>query len=97
MTMVVGIGTSIIAPPMMDVLATRISTPPKVNVSSISQPAQHLLGCARDATYAERDHIIYFEASFLGSYHVTSTRTLPVMFLIDDDHVPIKLEKITGI
>ena len=57
-----------------------------------------MLGCAQDAMDAEREHLAYFEVeSFPRSSCVTSMRTLPITVLVDDDHIPMKLEKLIGI
>lgn len=45
---------------------------------------------------AEEDSIDITIISFLGSSHVTGTRTLETTFLVDENLVPIKIEKITG-
>jgi hypothetical protein len=37
------------------------------------------------------------QATFPGSSHVTSMRTLETTFLVDENLVPIKIEKIPGI
>jgi hypothetical protein len=51
---------------------------------------------AQDVVDAEHG-IAHFEACFPGSSHVTSTRTLPVTFLVDNEIIPMKIEKIPGI
>jgi len=45
---------------------------------------------------AEEDSIDITIASFPGSSHVTSTGTLETTFLVDENLVPIKIEKIPG-
>jgi hypothetical protein len=39
----------------------------------------------------------HFEACFLGSSRVTSTGTLSVTFLVDNELIPMKIEKIPSI
>ena len=64
---------------------------PRVDVSSTSQPAQHIPICARDVVDEEHDHITEFEAIFPGSSCVTSMGTLPVTFLVNNELIPLKL------
>ena len=45
---------------------------------------------------AEEDSIDITIASFPRSSHVTSTGTLETTFLVDENLVPIKIEKIPG-
>jgi len=52
---------------------------------------------AHDVLDAEHEPVAQFEVIFPRSFHVTSMRTLPTKFLIDDDHIPMKLDKLLGI
>ena len=60
-------------------------------------PEQQMLGSTHDVMDVEHDPIAQFEVIFPRSSHVTSTRTLPINSLVHDDHVPLKLEKLSGI
>ena len=55
---------------------------------------QRTKGCAHDAN---QDSITSSQARFLGYTRFTSMGTLPLTFLVDDDHVPMKLENFPGI
>ena len=59
-------------------------------------PQQHMSRCAHDVGDAEHDPIAHFQERFPGSSRVTRTRTLLITFLVDDDLVPMKLEKFPG-
>jgi hypothetical protein len=52
--------------------------------------------CEGDPVDAEGD-IGNIEACFPGSSHVTSTGTLSVTFLVDDDMIPMKIQRLPGI
>jgi hypothetical protein len=51
--------------------------------------------CAQDDVDAEQG-FAHFEACFPGSSHVTSTRTLKVTFLVNDELIPMKIENLPG-
>jgi hypothetical protein len=107
----VGVGTSVVAtpctqhhmgtPPRVDVdvgttPVTQTGTPPRVDVGTTPDPDQHMPECAQDVVDAEHG-IAHFEACFPGSSHVTSMGTLPVTFLVNDELIPMKIEKLPGI
>ena len=92
----VDVGRSNFSPLLSDTLNTQsIDATHEQGDTALSAPTEQCTeGCAHDA---EHDSITSSQARFPWSTHVTSTRTLPVTFLVDDDHVPMKLEKLPGI
>jgi hypothetical protein len=75
---------------------TQIGTPPKVDVGTTPDPDQHIEEFALDIVHAEHG-IAHFEACFPRSSCVTSMRTLPITFLVYNELIPMKIEKIIGI
>ena len=72
-------------------------TPSRINVSAHSS-AQCMLECVEHVYGVDLETIFAsVEATFPGSSCVTSTRTLHATFLVDDDLVPIKIDKVPGI
>ena len=57
---------------------------------------QHTLDRAEDGVDVEHASIDIVEATFLGSSRVTSAGTIQTTFLVDEELVPIKIEKIPG-
>jgi hypothetical protein len=95
----VGVGTSVIATRHNIILACQSLRPvhPPGSMSVLHpDPDQHMPECARDDVDAEHG-FAHFEACFPGSSHVTSMGTLPVTFLVNDELIPMKIEKLPGI
>ena len=79
-------------------LFTPTTTLPSPNAtSSTPRPAQHMSGYAHDAVDAEPYAIADCEGTFHGTTCVTSTGKLKVSFLVDDNQIPIKTNKLTDI
>lgn len=91
------VGSNVVAPPTSDAPVIGSDTPLEQHMTRYSFCEQHMPGSTQGATDGKRDPIAHFEAIFPGSSHVTSTRTLQITFLVDDDHFPMKLEKLPGI
>ena len=51
---------------------------------------------AKEGVYADPASIADVEATFPGSSRVTSMGTIETMFLVNEEIVPIKIEKILG-
>lgn len=96
-TMGVSIGSGSIASPMRDVPVTSTATPLKQYRQIYAPPEQHTPGCAHNVGDAEHDPITHFQEMFPIYSHVTRMGTLTITFLVDDDLVPMKLEKLPGI
>lgn len=95
-TMRVDVGINIIALLVSDALNTPIinATPEQGDMPLSAPTKQHTKGCAHDA---DHDSITSSQPRFPGSTRATSRGTLPVTFLVDDDHVTTKLENLLGI
>ena len=78
---------------MTNILVTKTITPPIVDVN---EPfGQCMLEHAQNAR--NKHTIIEVQARFPGSSHVTRMRKLPISFLVNEEFIPTKIEKLPGI
>lgn len=96
-TMRVNIGSSIDAPPMSDTQIIKTNTLVEPHMETYAPPEQHTSGSAHDVVDPKHDIIAQFEVRFRRYSHIISTRTLQITILIDDEIVPMKIEKLLGI
>ena len=97
MTMGSSISRSIDAPPVIESPVIETDTTAQPPIAGSTPPEQRTSGYTHDVVDAKHDPIAQFEMIFLGYSCVTSTGSLPIMFWVDDDDVPMKIEKLPGI
>jgi hypothetical protein len=75
---------------------TQTDTTPRFYVGTTLGLDQHMPECAQDDVDAQHG-FTHFEAFFPRSSHVTNMGTLLVTFFLNNELIPMKIEKLPGI